>query len=119
MTKNAEANRKSALLAAIKVSSRQLLESSVAVLPIVALIVILYFTGIFPKDEFTPQLLVTFVISAAIIIIGLSAFNFGTSRSMTRIGEIVGQTLFRKRKLSLVIIMTFIIGVLVTIAEPD
>ncbi len=96
-----------------------LLESSLAVIPIVLVIVIVYLTGALPKSDFSPQLLVTFVISAVGLIFGLTFFNIGVTKSMSRIGEVVGQTLFRHKKMWLIVLMTFIIGVLITIAEPD
>ncbi len=119
MTKSENRKPASGWWAATKQILKGFLESSIAVLPIVILIVIIYFTGVLPKSDFTPQLLVTFVISAVGLIIGLAFFNAGVTKSMSRIGEIVGQTLFHKKKLWLVILMTFAIGVIVTIAEPD
>ena len=62
---------------------------------------------------------VCFLICALLIAIGLTYFNNGSEQYMSRVGTIVGETLFKQKKLILVIIMTFIIGVLVTIAEPD
>ncbi len=119
MTKSANPKPRREWLAVIKQIAKGFLESSLAVLPIVAVIVVIYLTGVLPRDEFSPQLLVTFVISAAGLIVGLALFNAGVTNSMSRIGEVVGQTLFHKKKMWLVIAMTFIIGVLVTIAEPD
>ncbi len=119
MTKSENRKPASGWWAATKQILKGFLESSIAVLPIVVLIVLIYFTGVLPKSDFTPQLLVTFVISAVGLIIGLAFFNAGVTKSMSRIGEIVGQTLFHKKKLWLVILMTFAIGVIVTIAEPD
>ncbi len=119
MTKSENRKPASGWWAATKQILKGFLGSSIAVLPIVILIVIIYFTGVLPKSDFTPQLLVTFVISAVGLIIGLAFFNAGVTKSMSRIGEIVGQTLFHKKKLWLVILMTFAIGVIVTIAEPD
>lgn len=98
---------------------RQFLESFLAVVPIVVLIVVIYFTGVIPREEFSPQLLVSFVICAFAIVIGLTSFNLGSNQSMTRIGEIVGETLFKRKNLFIIIAMTFILGVAVTVAEPD
>ncbi len=105
--------------AATKQLLKGLLESTLAVVPIILIIVVIYLTGVLPKSKFSPQLLVTFVISAVGLIFGLTLFNAGVTKSMSRIGEVVGQTLFRHKKMWLIVLMTFIIGVLITIAEPD
>lgn len=63
--------------------------------------------------------LVCFLICAFFIAIGLTFFNNGAEQYMSKVGTIVGETLFKQKKLFLVILMTFIIGVLVTVAEPD
>lgn len=63
--------------------------------------------------------LVCFLLCALLISLGLTFFNNGAEQYMSKVGTIVGETLFKQKKLFLVIAMTFIIGVLVTIAEPD
>lgn len=63
--------------------------------------------------------LVCFLICAFLIAFGLTFFNNGAEQYMSKVGTIIGETLFKQKKLFLVILMTFIIGVLVTIAEPD
>lgn len=62
---------------------------------------------------------VCFLICALLIAFGLTFFNNGAEQYMSKVGTIVGETLFKQKKLILVILMTFIIGVLVTVAEPD
>ncbi|MCR5348781.1 MAG: DUF1538 domain-containing protein [Bacilli bacterium] len=63
--------------------------------------------------------IVSFSVAAGMIILGMALFNLGTEQSMTEIGLIIGGSLVKKNKFFFVIAMTFIIGVLVTIAEPD
>lgn len=96
---------------------RKIGESFLSVIPIVLVVTVLYFTRII--KDFYIQGYVSFLFSAFMIGIGLALFTTGADQSMSRIGEIVGSTLFRKRKLWLIILMTFLIGLLVTIAEPD
>ena len=60
-----------------------------------------------------------FAIAVGMIIIGMSFFNLGTEESMTEIGKVIGGSLLRKKNFFFVVAMTFILGVLVTIAEPD
>ena len=63
--------------------------------------------------------MISFGVAAAMIVVGMALFNLGTEQSMTEIGRIIGGSLIKKNKFFFVIAMTFIIGVLVTIAEPD
>ena len=65
------------------------------------------------------QQMISFGVAVIMIIIGMALFNLGTEQSMTEIGRVIGGSLIRKNKFFFVIVMTFIIGVLVTIAEPD
>jgi hypothetical protein len=92
-------------------------ENYLSVIPIVLVVTVLYFLHL--DSKFTIQVFTTFLLSAFVIGLGLSLFTAGADLSMTRIGTIVGETLFKKRKIWLIVIMTFIIGVLVTVAEPD
>lgn len=96
---------------------RKIGESFLSVIPIVLVVTTLYFTHII-KDFYLPGY-ISFLMSAFFIGLGLALFTAGADQSMSRIGQIVGETLFKKRKLWLIILMTFIIGVLVTVAEPD
>lgn len=63
--------------------------------------------------------MVSFAIAVVMVVIGMALFNLGTDQSMTEIGRIIGGSIIKKNKFFFVIAMTFIIGVLVTIAEPD
>ena len=49
----------------------------------------------------------------------MGVFNLGATLAMTPIGEYVGVGLLKAKKFWFLIIVTFVIGVLVTIAEPD
>ncbi|NLA85023.1 MAG: DUF1538 family protein, partial [Clostridiales bacterium] len=60
-----------------------------------------------------------FVISAVVIIIGITLFNIGVDISLIPIGKHIGSTLVKTRKLPPIVILTFLIGVFITIAEPD
>ena len=91
--------------------------SFASVLPIVAVISIVFFTGI--VGDFNLPAYVSFLICSALIVLGLSLFNVGSEASMSAIGKIIGESLFKKRKIFFVVATTFVIGVLVTIAEPD
>ena len=53
------------------------------------------------------------------MILGIALFNLGVDTSLIPIGEHVGSSVVKSRKLAFIIVMTFVIGVFVTVAEPD
>ena len=93
----------------------KLKESFFSVIPIIILVLILSYT-IAPIPSWN---LILFLISAFIIIIGITLFNLGVDISLIPIGKYIGSTLVKARKLSLIVILTFLMGVFITMAEPD
>ena len=65
------------------------------------------------------SVIVSFIISSLFLIIGISLFTFGADTSMMLIGEKIGTKLIESRKISLILIITLIIGFIITLAEPD
>ena len=63
--------------------------------------------------------LVLFLTGAVLLIVGMALFSLGTDVSMTPMGEGIGAQLPRTKNLFIVILLALIIGVLITIAEPD
>lgn len=90
-------------------------ESLSSVLPITALVLLLHFT-IAPMPLGT---LAMFLIGAILLIIGMGLFTLGADVSMMIMGEKLGSYLTRSRKLWLIIPVTFLMGFMITIAEPD
>ncbi|MDF2941222.1 MAG: hypothetical protein K0S01_80 [Herbinix sp.] len=60
-----------------------------------------------------------FLIGSILLIVGMAFFTLGADISMMVMGEKIGSHLTSSRKLPLIIVVTFIIGVFITIAEPD
>ena len=60
-----------------------------------------------------------FAIGAIMLIVGLSLFSLGADMSMMNIGFGVGKFITQKKKLWIFMLVPFIIGMLITIAEPD
>ena len=63
--------------------------------------------------------LMTFLIGAVLLIGGMGLFTLGADQAMTPIGERVGAAMTRSRKLWIVVSVSFLIGVIVTVSEPD
>ena len=93
----------------------KLLESLQAVLPIVAIVLVLCFS-IAPVS---PSILLCFLLGAAMIIMGIMFFTLGAEMSMSPMGERVGAVLTKSRSVPLIIGVGFVLGFLITISEPD
>ena len=103
------------LKASIPKLREKLLEALQAVLPIVAIVLVLCFS-IAPVS---PSILLCFLLGAAMIIVGIMFFTLGAEMSMSPMGERVGAVLTRSRSVPLIIGVGFALGFLITISEPD
>ena len=90
-------------------------EALTSVLPSTLFVLLLHFT-IVPMPFYT---LILFLVGAFLLILGMTFFSLGADISMMNMGEKMGAYLMKSRKLPLAIIATFLIGVFITIAEPD
>lgn len=90
-------------------------EACMSVLPIALIILLLSFTVCpLPNDIF-----IAFVVGTILLILGLGLFSLGAEMSMERIGAHIGANLTRSRKIPIIAIISLIVGVLITICEPD
>lgn len=86
-----------------------------AIVPMTVLIVIL--TVIF--SPLTSEEMGSFLFGATIMMIGMTLFLFGADYSMMEVGNLAGKYLIKKRNLPILISLGFIIGIVITIAEPS
>lgn len=100
----------------MKALKEKILEALVSALPITAIVYIMSLT---PWFNFSATELITFTIGAVFLILGIGLFNLGADLAMTPMGSHVGSGLSRQRKLPLLLIVSFVLGMLITIAEPD
>ena len=94
----------------------KILEALISALPITAIVYILALTPWFSLDRTE---LITFSIGAVLLVLGIGLFNLGADLAMTPMGTHVGAGLSRQRKLGLLLVVCFVLGMLITIAEPD
>lgn len=93
----------------------KLKESLASVLPITAIVFVLCFTVVpVPTD-----ILISFILGAIMLILGMGLFTLGTDLAMTPIGSEVGSAITRTRKLWFIALISLIVGIIITIAEPD
>lgn len=90
-------------------------EVASAVLPIAVLVTILQFT----IARFPAELYLNFIFGAIMLIIGLAFFLIGSKLSVLPVGELVGSIVTSRGKLSMILFFGFVLGFVVTVAEPD
>lgn len=93
----------------------KLKETAVSVLPVMAIVLFLGLTFV-PLEK---SLLVRFVAGGLFLILGLTIFLLGVDLGIQPMGERCGAELTKKRSLFLLLFVAFIIGFIVTAAEPD
>ena len=91
-------------------------EALMSTLPITAIVYVLALT---PWFDFSTTELVTFTVGAVLLVIGIGFFSLGADMAMTPMGSHVGAGLSRQRKLTVLLGVCFVLGMLITIAEPD
>lgn len=90
-------------------------ESALSVVPFFAIILVLYFVFLpFGIWSFLGLLLATLF-----MIVGMALFNVGVDMSTMKMGGYVGSHLSGSRKLTFMCVLSFVLGFIVTIAEPD
>lgn len=90
-------------------------EAFVSVTPVVGIVLILCFS-IAPIQ---PAIILAFLVGAAFLIMGMMLFSLGSDLSMSPMGEYAGTAMTKSKRLWLIIIMSFILGFIITISEPD
>ncbi len=93
----------------------KLTESLQAVLPIVCIVLVLCFS----VAPISPSILLCFLMGAVMIVLGLMFFTLGAETSMTPMGEKVGAAMTRTKNLWIIVPVSFILGFIITISEPD
>ncbi len=103
-----------------KILLKKLKESLISVLPVTVIVLVLALTGpLTGLVHLETVEIVSFAVSAVLLILGIGLFNLGADLAMTPMGEHVGAGLTKSKKLSVLILVCFVMGVLITVAEPD
>ena len=90
-------------------------ESLRSILPIAAIVALLSFT----LTPTTPGTLLMFLIGVCCLVVGLSVFTLGAEMSMLPLGGKLGMSLAQSGKIWLIALVSFVIGIMITVAEPD
>ena len=104
--------RKEVILEQLK---EKILESVSSVLPIFAVVLVLSVT----IAPFNTGVLVLFLFGAVFLIFGMALFTLGSGMSMTPLGEGIGTEMSKSKKIWIPMVLCFLLGTIITIAEPD
>ncbi len=91
------------------------MESLSAVLPITAIVLALSIFLV-PLEVGT---VVMFFAGAFMLIVGMGMFQLGAEMAMSPLGEGIGVELSKSKKIWVIALISFLMGTLITIAEPD
>lgn len=93
----------------------KLREALTAVLPIIVIVLVLCFS----VAPISPSILLCFLIGAVLLILGMMFFTLGAEVAMTPMGEKVGTCMTKSKKLSVIVLLSFLLGLIITVSEPD
>ena len=93
----------------------KLSESLNAVLPIIGIVLVLCFS----VAPISPSILLCFLMGAVLLIAGMMFFTQGAEMSMSPMGERIGSAMTKSKKLWFVVLLSFLLGFIITISEPD
>ncbi len=100
----------------LKLLREKLKEAVSSVFPVVLVVVILNFT---PLIDLSKTELTVFLLSAVGLILGIGLFSLGADIAMSPMGEHIGAGLSRHGGPLLLLPICFLMGLLITVAEPD
>ena len=90
----------------------KLTEALRAVLPILGIVIVLCFS----IAPISPSILLCFLLGAVLLIVGMMFFTQGAEMAMTPMGERVGTTMTKTKKVWLILSLSFLLGVIITIS---
>lgn len=93
----------------------KLKEAASSVMPIVTIVAILCLIWI----PIQTDLMLSFVIGSLFLVVGMGLFTVGSELSMTQIGSHIGSSLTASRKPWLILTVSLVLGIVITMAEPD
>ena len=94
----------------------KLKEALLSVVPVSLLVFVLSVT---PWVDISTRELAVFAGAEALLILGIGLFNLGADMAMTPMGQYIGEGLTKSRKLGILLGVAFVMGLLITVAEPD
>ena len=101
--------------ASMSVLKEKMREALTSVLPLALVILILCFT----VTPLASGVFLGFLAGCFLLVVGIGLFSLGSEMAMTPMGDYMGAGMAKSKKLIVIILMSFCIGALITISEPD
>ena len=104
---------------------KSLLSSTLSIFPIILIILALSLSNLAPvgnnfaHSDLGYENYILLGVGAFIMIFGLTLFQTGAAKGLTKVGEYMGSSLSKQKNLFIIIIFAFILGALITCAEPS
>ncbi|MFV0394304.1 MAG: DUF1538 domain-containing protein [Coprobacillaceae bacterium] len=98
-----------------KLLKKKIKESFESVLPITIIVLILSIILV----PISIDTMLMFIVGAVLLVVGMGFFTLGTDMAMIPMGEGIGVYLTKFKKSTWIAIIVFVMGVFVTVAEPD
>ena len=99
----------------VSIFKKPLHESLTSVLPIMLIVLALGFT-IAPVPN---NAMMAFLLGGVLLIVGMGLFTLGSEMSMIPLGQAVGSEITRSKNVWIIVGISFLIGIIITVAEPD
>lgn len=90
--------------------------SILSILPLVLVVLIFNLTGLVVLSSSEVYKL---IFASILLIVGMVMFNIGVNSSLITIGDLLGSSLTKIKRIIVIILIIFLIGFLVTFAEPS
>ena len=90
-------------------------EALSAVVPVIIIVLLLSFT----VAPVSPSILLSFLMGSVLVMVGMMLFTLGAELSMTPMGEKVGAKMTQTKKVWFIVLLSFVLGIIITISEPD
>ena len=100
----------------VKILFGKIKESAISVMPVALIVLLLACT---PLLQLSATEGVVFCVCAVLLVVGIGLFNMGADIAMTPMGIQVGAGLSKSRRMGVLLGSCFVLGVLITVAEPD
>ena len=91
-------------------------EAAISVMPVAVTVIILALT---PFLELSIGETLSFIAASVFMTFGIGLFNLGAEISMARMGSSIGSELTKTKKIFILLPVAFLLGLLITVAEPD
>lgn len=95
---------------------KAIVTSSISITPIIILCLVMALTKLI---SFNATDYIFLGIGWVALILGLALFSVGCTSGLTKIGEYMGSSLSKQRNILIVILFAFLLGTLITLAEPS